>query len=38
MKEGEIYLNHKIQFDVYHLKLIFNMKRMVLISLKSNEK
>ena len=31
-------LIHKIQFDVYHLKLHFNMKRMVLISLKSNEK
>ena len=38
MKVGEIYLIHKIQFGVYHLKLYFNMRRMVLISLKSNEK
>ena len=38
MKVGEIYLIHKIQIDVYHLKLHFNMQKMVLISLKSNEK
>ena len=38
MKVGEIYLIDKIQFVVYHLKLHFNMKRLVLILLKSNEK
>ena len=37
MKEGKIYLFHRIQLAVFHLKLHFNLKRMMLISLKSSE-